>query len=866
MNENDFLDIYEGIAKGTVEPIEIDFLYRSLYEPAQRTSVAPFFTKLEACPNRKRIALNEVASRFYEKSPDLLGILYPNASQEYVKKSLDFLQTYVYQSMEFLTKAVGKTTLEDIDSEIQHYQILYEAQLKAGNNEIIVTPGELITLYRFSGDDKYKKLMDTLGMEIPLVVGGYASVEMVDREGHLITVEALNKGFSRYMKSFRTRMISISHSDVQVGYPLPVYINESRQAFKSGTDKIGLYLITEVRPDTKIAKRVSEAIQSGEFKSYSIAGTALDKKVVTKNGRTIMQVDDLELAEVAICLPATEKVWTKTGLKPISEIAVGELVLSHQLQWKPVLELSKRQVNENLVKITTSCGSLTATKEHPVEILAYDQRGEGLCYTWKPIGELAVGYKITVHIPENSAEKNMQTYLEKIVSIEYIPFSGEVFNLRVADDNSYVTEFATVHNCEKPVNQESHFKILKSMQPTDICFTCKGGNAGCQSCKDAGSKSEKAVEKSDASMMTSPTIAQIRKDKGDIRTTTKAIIKNAKGHILIIKDAYSDYWDLPGGHVKSGESSLDALTREVKEETSMDVHSAEERGIYRMMLGGKDSSVMFFDAIATGDIKLSSEHIGFNWIGLQEIDKYNLGKFADIIRRTEGLRKSLNTEEKDNPIGKEQARAIGDKLGIDWKKINLEQFTRGINVELEHGSLTDDRRTNITDNDLEMTAKIAWRHLLESGIYYTGLDNMEEIIQKSSISEKEIQDYIMEFYDQYPNAEAEDFDDLAEYLGLTPNELAFYIYSLISDELQASLEGDFSDPGPDQIQTRKLEVIRASPEKVGKLLRGMLRKAKATLAEAPEHKQRAALAGEKYISVGGLKGLQMMIKDMEGRN
>ena len=70
------------------------------------------------------------------------------------------------------------------------------------------------------------------------------------------------------------------------------------------------------------------------------------------------------------------------------------------------------------------------------------------------------------------------------------------------------------------------------------------------------------------------------------------------------------------------------------------------------------------------------------------------------------------------------AKQIGDDLGIDWNKINLEEFTKGLNVELEHG--TKYRETNVTKNDKGLTGKIAWAHLKEFPDYYTRLEKMEK--------------------------------------------------------------------------------------------------------------------------------------------
>ncbi len=70
-----------------------------------------------------------------------------------------------------------------------------------------------------------------------------------------------------------------------------------------------------------------------------------------------------------------------------------------------------------------------------------------------------------------------------------------------------------------------------------------------------------------------------------------------------------------------------------------------------------------------------------------------------------------------------EARALGDRLGIDWDTVNLEQFRQGLAVELEHGA--DDPETNVTNGDPLMTGKIAWAHLKEIPDYYTRLARME---------------------------------------------------------------------------------------------------------------------------------------------
>jgi len=59
----------------------------------------------------------------------------------------------------------------------------------------------------------------------------------------------------------------------------------------------------------------------------------------------------------------------------------------------------------------------------------------------------------------------------------------------------------------------------------------------------------------------------------------------------------------------------------------------------------------------------------------------------------------------------EEAKRIGETLGIDWSKFDVEQFRKGMDVELEHG--LHDPDTNVTNDDPIMTGKIALAHLNE---------------------------------------------------------------------------------------------------------------------------------------------------------
>jgi len=71
----------------------------------------------------------------------------------------------------------------------------------------------------------------------------------------------------------------------------------------------------------------------------------------------------------------------------------------------------------------------------------------------------------------------------------------------------------------------------------------------------------------------------------------------------------------------------------------------------------------------------------------------------------------------------EEAKEIGEGLGIDWSKFDVEQYRMGLDVELEHGLVDPD--TNVTNDDPVITGKITLAHLNEFPDYYTRLEKME---------------------------------------------------------------------------------------------------------------------------------------------
>jgi len=90
-----------------------------------------------------------------------------------------------------------------------------------------------------------------------------------------------------------------------------------------------------------------------------------------------------------------------------------------------------------------------------------------------------------------------------------------------------------------------------------------------------------------------------------------------------------------------------------------------------------------------------------------------------------GVSSDLEVDMATREFSQEEARAIGERIGIDWEsgQVDLEQFRMGLAIELEHGS--QDPATDVTHDDEVMTGKIALAHLNEIPDYYTRLAAME---------------------------------------------------------------------------------------------------------------------------------------------
>ncbi len=118
-----------------------------------------------------------------------------------------------------------------------------------------------------------------------------------------------------------------------------------------------------------------------------------------------------------------------------------------------------------------------------------------------------------------------------------------------------------------------------------------------------------------------------------MKTVVSAIILR-EGKLLIVKDKEKEFWTLPGGKVEEGESFLEALEREIKEE--LPFLTITDIKIYREVLGTTPHSkekvrVITFLAEGSGSIHLGAEVTGSKWANVKELRKIKLVEVNYII-------------------------------------------------------------------------------------------------------------------------------------------------------------------------------------------------------------------------------------------
>lgn len=126
----------------------------------------------------------------------------------------------------------------------------------------------------------------------------------------------------------------------------------------------------------------------------------------------------------------------------------------------------------------------------------------------------------------------------------------------------------------------------------------------------------------------------------DYGLTVRGIIRNSDGEILIVKrhpksKTDPEMWELPGGKVEKGEHFADALVREIKEETNLDVNVGDFCEAIQNDYPHKRTVqlMMYLDDI-NGSVEISDEHTQFKWASMDEIRSLELStSFKKVLKK-----------------------------------------------------------------------------------------------------------------------------------------------------------------------------------------------------------------------------------------
>lgn len=193
-----------------------------------------------------------------------------------------------------------------------------------------------------------------------LMIGGYASIEVIDKQNDLITLEALGDAVNKFMGGKKYRNVMSNHSNVQVGEVIESYRDKNGIIHKTGVDDVGFYVVIKLREDIEKAKEISRGIRKGTLRSFSIGGQAISKR--SRNNSELGQyneIDKLELHEVTIC---------EKGINPEAKFDILKQDVGGEQNMSDKLEESLGELNDLIKQVNTTILKENEEKDAPMDM------------------------------------------------------------------------------------------------------------------------------------------------------------------------------------------------------------------------------------------------------------------------------------------------------------------------------------------------------------------------------------------------------------------------------------------------------------------------------------------------------------------
>ena len=201
-----------------------------------------------------------------------------------------------------------------------------------------------------------------------LIIGGYASIEMVDKQNDLITLQALQKAVNDYMGEKKFRNVMSNHSNVQVGEVVDSFRVKNGVVHKSHVDDVGFYVVIKLRDDIEKAKEISRGIRKGTLRSFSIGGQAISKrKRKSDDFGEYNEIDELELHEVTIC---------EKGINPEAKFDILKEEKNKGEKMTEKLEKALEELNDLMKQVNDLQKEEEMPLEADMEYMATDSEAE----------------------------------------------------------------------------------------------------------------------------------------------------------------------------------------------------------------------------------------------------------------------------------------------------------------------------------------------------------------------------------------------------------------------------------------------------------------------------------------------------------